>query len=413
MVKFTDIMNFAEINPDNRNFAFSQPTFNGHIHEHQPTLSPYDFRESSKLPDTKPKEQPATITISKNEMVTMDGETEPIKLYSETELFFDGKLELESENGVKMHIVCENKVKSIYETLKPDVFVMKNVPKLSPVQPPTYYGLSDKKTMQFDMRADPQINYMPNGVSPHVKGLYNPQHQPTRTLNGVLGHVSNKDELEKRKEYVQVADSYAETWLGLGGSNKNMTYDIRSEPPCPKTVISPFLNSSIMPDTKVSSESSNPDITKKQIGEFYNAMLQTTIGKSIVKSLNVDDYCGVESDDDEEQSIDEQLREETNKNDDDAVVDEMKEYILPRNKPIEKSFLSSPPPLQPIFSAKKIIINFKGIPIASNVETEMKLTLSPMAKIIVAKGTTVFMELAKGVTTKVTLDEEMVCKVRQ
>jgi len=32
------------------------------------------------------------------------------------------------------------------------------------------------------------------------------------------------------------------------GSNKNQTYDIRAEPPCPKTVISPFLNSSIMPD---------------------------------------------------------------------------------------------------------------------------------------------------------------------
>ena len=32
------------------------------------------------------------------------------------------------------------------------------------------------------------------------------------------------------------------------GSNKNATYDIRSEPPCPKTVVSPFLNSSIMPD---------------------------------------------------------------------------------------------------------------------------------------------------------------------
>jgi hypothetical protein len=32
------------------------------------------------------------------------------------------------------------------------------------------------------------------------------------------------------------------------GSNKNSTYDIRPEPPCPKTVISPFLNSDIMPD---------------------------------------------------------------------------------------------------------------------------------------------------------------------
>jgi hypothetical protein len=32
------------------------------------------------------------------------------------------------------------------------------------------------------------------------------------------------------------------------GSNKNMTYDIRSEPPCPKTAVSPFLNSDIMPD---------------------------------------------------------------------------------------------------------------------------------------------------------------------
>ncbi len=32
------------------------------------------------------------------------------------------------------------------------------------------------------------------------------------------------------------------------GSNRNQTYDIRSEPPCPKTVVSPFLNSSIMPD---------------------------------------------------------------------------------------------------------------------------------------------------------------------
>lgn len=32
------------------------------------------------------------------------------------------------------------------------------------------------------------------------------------------------------------------------GSNRNSTYDIRSEPPNPKTVVSPFLNSSIMPD---------------------------------------------------------------------------------------------------------------------------------------------------------------------
>jgi len=32
------------------------------------------------------------------------------------------------------------------------------------------------------------------------------------------------------------------------GSNKNQTYDIRAEPPCPKTVVSPFLNSAIMPD---------------------------------------------------------------------------------------------------------------------------------------------------------------------
>ena len=32
------------------------------------------------------------------------------------------------------------------------------------------------------------------------------------------------------------------------GSNKNATYDIRAEPPNPKTVVSPFLNSSIMPD---------------------------------------------------------------------------------------------------------------------------------------------------------------------
>jgi hypothetical protein len=32
------------------------------------------------------------------------------------------------------------------------------------------------------------------------------------------------------------------------GSNKNSSYDIRPEPPCPKTAISPFLNSDIMPD---------------------------------------------------------------------------------------------------------------------------------------------------------------------
>lgn len=32
------------------------------------------------------------------------------------------------------------------------------------------------------------------------------------------------------------------------GSKKNSTWDIRAEPPCPKTVVSPFLNSSIMPD---------------------------------------------------------------------------------------------------------------------------------------------------------------------
>lgn len=32
------------------------------------------------------------------------------------------------------------------------------------------------------------------------------------------------------------------------GSKKNCTYDIRSEPPCPKTAVSPFLNSDINPD---------------------------------------------------------------------------------------------------------------------------------------------------------------------
>ena len=34
----------------------------------------------------------------------------------------------------------------------------------------------------------------------------------------------------------------------ISGSTRNSTYDIRSEPPCPKTVVSPFLNSTIMPD---------------------------------------------------------------------------------------------------------------------------------------------------------------------
>jgi hypothetical protein len=32
------------------------------------------------------------------------------------------------------------------------------------------------------------------------------------------------------------------------GSNRNMSYDIRNEPACPKVVVSPFLNSSINPD---------------------------------------------------------------------------------------------------------------------------------------------------------------------
>ncbi len=32
------------------------------------------------------------------------------------------------------------------------------------------------------------------------------------------------------------------------GSKRNSTWDLRAEPPCPKTVVSPFLNSSIMPD---------------------------------------------------------------------------------------------------------------------------------------------------------------------
>lgn len=32
------------------------------------------------------------------------------------------------------------------------------------------------------------------------------------------------------------------------GSKRNSTWDIRAEPPCPRTVISPFLNSSIQPD---------------------------------------------------------------------------------------------------------------------------------------------------------------------
>jgi hypothetical protein len=32
------------------------------------------------------------------------------------------------------------------------------------------------------------------------------------------------------------------------GSKRNSTYDIRAEPPNPKTTISPFLNSDIMPD---------------------------------------------------------------------------------------------------------------------------------------------------------------------
>jgi len=34
----------------------------------------------------------------------------------------------------------------------------------------------------------------------------------------------------------------------VSGSTRNSTYDIRSEPPNPKTVVSPFLNSTIMPD---------------------------------------------------------------------------------------------------------------------------------------------------------------------
>jgi len=39
------------------------------------------------------------------------------------------------------------------------------------------------------------------------------------------------------------------------GSKRNSTYDIRAEPPNPKTVIAPFLNSSIMPDIYASQRS--------------------------------------------------------------------------------------------------------------------------------------------------------------
>ena len=86
----------------------------------------------------------------------------------------------------------------------------------------------EKVTSLYDANA-----YLPN------QSLTNPKLEAGfQILNNPLA-VSNPNLIPVLKS-IPVASSL--------GSNKNATWDIRAEPPCPKTVISPFLNSSIMPD---------------------------------------------------------------------------------------------------------------------------------------------------------------------
>lgn len=295
--------------------------------------TPY-FDAPSKIPVVELKPS-SNVKIAKNEHITVDGENESVKLFKETELLYDGKLELVSENGVRMFVMKQN-----------DNLCMRN---------------------HFIESANQEFQVLNNPVS---------------TRNNDLVPVLKS---------IPVSSTI--------GSMKNMIYDIRVEPPCPKTVVSPFLNSSIMP----------PFLNSSIMPDIYSSTTpQQSVLKATVPPLNV-------------QKVDTNTAQWLNldrfdttdgtesETDDEAMNSLLQRIIPPANTPTVVSNKSNI--ISKNYYVKNITINFKGIPIASNNESEVKLAVTNNLNLIIEKGTTVFMELTKNEWCEVVIKENLKCKL--
>lgn len=288
--------------------------------------TPY-FDVPSKIPVVELKPS-SNVKIAKNEHITVDGENESVKLFKETELLYDGKLELVSENGVRMFVMKQN-----------DNLIMCN---------------------QYIESANQEFQVLNNPVS---------------TRNNDLVPVLKS---------IPVSSTI--------GSMKNMTYDIRAEPPCPKTVVSPFLNSSIMPPFLNSSTTPQQSVLKATVPPL-NVQKVDTNKTNAAQWLNLDRFDttnGTESETDDDEATDDYVN-------------------TPANTPTVVSNKSNK--ISKNYFVKNIIINFKGIPIASNNESEVKLAVTNNLNLIIEKGTTVFMELTKNEWCEVVIKENLKCKL--
>ena len=115
-----------------------------------------------------------------------------------------------------------------------------------------YTGYSDKGSKSYGRaELDQFTNMVPQTQQEKILSLYNSnEYLPNSNL-------TNK-KLEQGFQILENPISVTNSNLipvlqsipvsSVMGSKRNSTYDIRAEPPCPKTVVAPFLNSSIMPD---------------------------------------------------------------------------------------------------------------------------------------------------------------------
>jgi hypothetical protein len=346
-----------------------------------------------------PPKPTSSVKIPKNEMVTMDGEIDAVKLFAETDLFFDGKLELVSNNGVNMYVLGKQESNQQYPTvvsfnIPPNAEAYRSVPKTEN-DVDEWLGLNRENTylshQNERFRAPPSTNLVQG-----FQILNNPVSVSSPNMIHILKSIPRSSTLNV---------------------TKNMTYDIRAEPPASNSIVSPFLNSSIMPDGSIephpvppvhreagfddgeyvdaetaSESSEDEDDQKENMQEFINTMLKTKMGKDLIKSTGLGKFMNEKKDEEVEK--------------DDENDETMEDYT-------QQSSSSAPTKKQTNHYVKSITINFKGIPIASNVETDLKLSLANNAKIVVKGGTTVFMELNKGEWTEVTVKNDMVCRYRE
>ena len=121
----------------------------------------------------------------------------------------------------------------------------------------TNTDLIDKSYIQSNDKFLPVDETRGNLANYAGKGLPKQTPEDLFKVDRLLPQEANPDWFEVMPEPIKVKNRHLVNVTRpvgvntIGGSHKNASYDLRGSPPCPKFVVSPWMNSSISPDLNI------------------------------------------------------------------------------------------------------------------------------------------------------------------